>query len=247
MSEYQHLLPLNKVVDLFHAFNAATTQLQVLQLLDQIKALLDVEGVALMKLEIDQGKQSISDVLTSDFASSGVNGEWTQIYQHDSLDRNDPMLQHALQTQKAFSWQAVKPLLGDPSAAQNEFLAKARAFGLFDGASVAHHVDKGHKKDINIISVSGRDLNAQHLSVLELMAAIVDRSLLQLPETEQPLSPRERDILAWAAEGKSNWDISIICGISERTVKFHFSNIYLKLAAQNRSQAVVKGIKLGYI
>ncbi|MBI1920368.1 MAG: helix-turn-helix transcriptional regulator [Geobacter sp.] len=61
------------------------------------------------------------------------------------------------------------------------------------------------------------------------------------------VSSREREVLAWLKEGKSNWDISVILGISERTVKFHIKNIMRKLNAVNRSHAVAIAIERGII
>lgn len=52
------------------------------------------------------------------------------------------------------------------------------------------------------------------------------------------LTPREREVLKWLTEGKSNWDISTVLGIAERTVKFHIQNLMRKLAATNRCQLV---------
>ena len=33
------------------------------------------------------------------------------------------------------------------------------------------------------------------------------------------ITPREREVLCWAAAGKTYWEIAVILGISERTVK----------------------------
>ncbi len=52
------------------------------------------------------------------------------------------------------------------------------------------------------------------------------------------LTAREREVLQWLAKGKSSWDISMILHISERTVKFHVSNILHKLNAGTRAHAV---------
>ena len=38
--------------------------------------------------------------------------------------------------------------------------------------------------------------------------------------------------------GKTNWEISVILNISERTVKFHVQNIERKLNAVNKTHAV---------
>ena len=57
------------------------------------------------------------------------------------------------------------------------------------------------------------------------------------------LTPRESDVLFWATEGKSAWEIAMILDISERTVKFHLSNIYQKMGVSTRAQAVAVAIK----
>ena len=52
------------------------------------------------------------------------------------------------------------------------------------------------------------------------------------------LTPREFDCLLAACEGFSNKKISRQLGITERTVKFHFENIFRKLKATNRGEAI---------
>ncbi|HUI67900.1 MAG TPA: response regulator [Nitrospirota bacterium] len=52
------------------------------------------------------------------------------------------------------------------------------------------------------------------------------------------LTSREKEILMWVKEGKSTWEISLIIGVSKDTVKFHMKNIFHKLNANSRSQAI---------
>ena len=59
------------------------------------------------------------------------------------------------------------------------------------------------------------------------------------------LSDREMEVLRWLKEGKSNWEISMILKISERTVKFHVKNICTKLDVINRTHAVVVAMERG--
>lgn len=61
------------------------------------------------------------------------------------------------------------------------------------------------------------------------------------------LTGQERRCLQWCKEGKTNWEISEILSISEKTVEFHLANAMRKLGAPNRITAVVAGIKLGLI
>lgn len=53
-------------------------------------------------------------------------------------------------------------------------------------------------------------------------------------------------MLKWLKQGKSTWDVSVILGISERTIKFHVSNIMVqKLDASTRTHAVAIAIEQG--
>ena len=53
-----------------------------------------------------------------------------------------------------------------------------------------------------------------------------------------PLTARERQILLFMREGHPNKVAAHRLGLSEATVKFHLRNIYRKLRAQNRTQAL---------
>lgn len=63
------------------------------------------------------------------------------------------------------------------------------------------------------------------------------RWLLNQPRDPQQLTPREQEMLALVAEGKSNTTIARELHLTENTVKFHLRNIYTKLGVTNRTQA----------
>ncbi len=52
------------------------------------------------------------------------------------------------------------------------------------------------------------------------------------------LTARERELLERLAEGLSNEGLARRFGLSPNTVKFHLRNLYEKLGAANRAQAV---------
>jgi transcriptional regulator EpsA len=60
------------------------------------------------------------------------------------------------------------------------------------------------------------------------------------------LSAREREIMKWVAEGRTNIDIGAILGISSFTVKNHVQRIFRKLGATNRTEAVSKCSQYGF-
>ncbi len=70
---------------------------------------------------------------------------------------------------------------------------------------------------------------------------------VEAPNYGAMLSQREKECLRWRASGKSDWDISQIMSISERTVKFHLENARAKLDALNTTHAVAKALATGAI
>ncbi len=64
---------------------------------------------------------------------------------------------------------------------------------------------------------------------------------------EEPLTPRELEVLGLLAEGVANKEIAYRLGISEHTVKFHVASLLDKLHASSRTEAVSIGIRAGLV
>ena len=68
------------------------------------------------------------------------------------------------------------------------------------------------------------------------------------PETlSQPLTAREREVVALLAEGLSNKEIALRLGIAPDTAKFHVARVIDKLDATGRTDAVAHAARLGVI
>ncbi|WP_419690102.1 helix-turn-helix domain-containing protein [Burkholderia theae] len=80
----------------------------------------------------------------------------------------------------------------------------------------------------------------------ELRAADLDRKPCEDSKGIQ-FTRKESDVIKWVVEGKTAWEIGRILSMSERTVKFHLTNVYEKLRVSNRAQAVAKVSRLGLI
>jgi len=69
-------------------------------------------------------------------------------------------------------------------------------------------------------------------------------------EKRQPLeklSEREKDILRLATTGLSNREIAEELCLSIRTVQGHLTHIFNKLQVGSRTEAVVRGLKEGWV
>ena len=66
-------------------------------------------------------------------------------------------------------------------------------------------------------------------------------------KAEEQLTDREIEVLKLAAKGISNKEIANELFLSVRTVKAHLSSIFDKLGVASRTEAVVKGVREGWL
>lgn len=64
------------------------------------------------------------------------------------------------------------------------------------------------------------------------------QATLQRRDIGFDLTRREKEVLELLVDGKSNNEIAILLSISLATVRFHLTNIYSKMGAKNRIEAV---------
>ena len=61
------------------------------------------------------------------------------------------------------------------------------------------------------------------------------------------LTNREEELLGLIAQGMSTPEVAAQMYISQKTVKNHLASIFEKLDARDRTQAVVKAVRMGII
>jgi LuxR family transcriptional regulator, quorum-sensing system regulator CviR len=161
--------------------------------------------------------------------------EWTDIYRSQNFVKVDPITN--LERSGLFFWKDVYREFPP----DNEFLSQATSFGLSNGFS---HIIAG-KSIFGLMSIADTTLSksrrnrtiintlAPHLH--QLAAKLVhQKACREIPR----ITPREREVLLWAMEGKTNWEISVILGISQESIKDYMTQILHKLDATNRAHAV---------
>jgi LuxR family transcriptional regulator, quorum-sensing system regulator BjaR1 len=90
------------------------------------------------------------------------------------------------------------------------------------------------------------DVELEHEQSLAIQVAglvLTERLMTFADEVPAPpvrLTSRERDSLALVADGKTDWEISVILNVSEATARFHVDNARRKLGAVTRAQAVAR-------
>jgi DNA-binding NarL/FixJ family response regulator len=94
-----------------------------------------------------------------------------------------------------------------------------------------------------------RDVNEGKSALDPAITKKLMSNLFKHTETKpvEPLTDREVDVLRLAAKGYTNKAIGIQLNISDRTVQGHLAHIFDKMHANSRTEAVMRGVSLGWI
>jgi len=92
-----------------------------------------------------------------------------------------------------------------------------------------------------------RAIRAAAAGQVQLSPAVTARLMREVraPESPEPLTEREKDVLRLLADGKANKEIASALSISDNTVKTHMGNILTKLGVQSRTQAALYAAQVG--
>ncbi len=99
-------------------------------------------------------------------------------------------------------------------------------------------------------AVAAGESRVDHAFLQSVLRRLNDSSQNQAgvaPEPEDPLTPREMDVLQLLVEGLTNQAIAQVLGLSAGTVKGYVQTILRKLNVADRTQAAVRAIRVGLI
>ena len=91
---------------------------------------------------------------------------------------------------------------------------------------------------IRLVADHGR---GQHLLLMEEASMNTPPDLL----LGLGLTPREAEVLAWVAQGKTNRETGVILEMSTRTVQKHLERVFDKLGVESRTGAILRAWQIG--
>jgi DNA-binding CsgD family transcriptional regulator len=176
---------------------------------------------------------------------------WLELYISEQFDRIDPVvIEHRLHFDLQYWSDSYKKHEG-----HEEFVSCAEAYGLQTGYSYGLRTESGNSA--SLFSFGGRSMKRlpRTCDILRRIVPHLHQALVRIvaPKgnrrqvSDPGLSSREKEVLKWVTAGKTNWEISQILAISERTVKFHVRNILGKVHAATRVQAVAISVQKGLV
>ncbi len=200
--------------------------------------------------------------LVTDHPSLGLNAghgivanypeDWMSHYKANHYEKKDPVPRHGIGMLRPFTWDSLDQTL-ELKPYEKKVMNEASEAGLLDGIAIPICGHNGEMAGFGLASsIGGVRPDISLLRKLQALAIQFHLVFTDLEKKDQPaesvhLTAREKEILLWAAEGKSDSVIAEIIGVSHATIRFHLNNIFKKLNANERTLATVKAIRQGLI
>ncbi|MDO8568029.1 MAG: response regulator transcription factor [Dehalococcoidales bacterium] len=121
--------------------------------------------------------------------------------------------------------------------------------GLLEAGACGYLLKSAHGSEITraIHAVQSGESVLDPVVTRKLLERVVGTGKGAGGQVKDVLSAREIEVLRLAARGMSNNDIAKALFLSIRTVKAHLTNIFNKMDVGSRTDAIVKGLREGYI
>lgn len=178
--------------------------------------------------------------------------EWINLYHTNDYARVDPAISETLRRRLPYVWDAESPYL-HLDEEQRRFFSVAHDFNVMRGLTIPVYGPMGDFAMFSYVSFGTQ--NAFERLVREFsgqlhLASIYFHQRITLADSDDAdieLSEREREVLYWAAAGKTSGETATIIGLAEKTVHFHLYKAMQKLEVFSKPHAVAKAILLGLI
>jgi DNA-binding CsgD family transcriptional regulator len=238
---------LQDVLELLHYSMDAENDDDARQVLHMARKLVPGQSLIAGLIRFDQ---SIGSHQFSKLVNISYHPDWVSRYLRDGYADVDPVLLSHLNTFRTQVWSnSYKTAI---CKKEKEFIEEAKSFGLSNGITSGTY--DARRSIGSFFSFAGGSIedNRHYAGVLECLSHYLHTVLVKSAPSYaynyvNGLSAREMTVLNWMKRGKTNWEISRILGISERTIRFHVESIFNKLDVTSRTQAVAIAMEHGLL
>lgn len=211
---------------------------------------LSCDYFAYLLLRPPSGAVLPQDILVSDYPD-----EWQQRYRARHYKYYDPVVTISHDPGSPFFYWGHRGFLDPHGKAARLVFHEAAEFHILEGCGVPT-AGVGGDGGVFSMSVSQRghvsEILENRQERIQVFAAEFHRAAVRLtfgqPRTDTPhLTPRQREVLSWTAEGLSSEATADRIGISASAVNYHLGLAARRLGAANKIQAVALAIRRGLI
>ncbi len=176
---------------------------------------------------------------------------WLHYYNEKNLKYLDPVMLYGASQIDTFAWNDISKRV-HLSKKQQTCLDMGAEAGLRNGVCTPLRGPNNQLAGIALATTEKKDAFDGNLDLINAYCShfyVAYRRLLQEKRKDQNivLTEKEREVLKWAALGKTDAEIAQILSISKNTVDTHMRKVFKKLESNNRVLAAVKAITLGLI
>jgi LuxR family quorum sensing-dependent transcriptional regulator len=178
---------------------------------------------------------------------------WAGHYWEKGHFNLDPAIHGAMTQPFPFSWSDIEN--GRLSKEVRDLFSEIRDAMPVDGGHVIPTHDEEGFSGFIALYHEDRELPIKVKAALKLMALYAMERAKELYKLRDigavmllcPLSPRQRQMMSYVAEGKSDWDIAHILRLAQSTVNEHIEKAKDALGVRTRAQAVAICVRRGWI
>ena len=234
-------IELAEILGIIQAALACKSEQDVITVTGKIMNLVSADMGVCALGEIDSGR-------LLKVANHNWPAEWAMMYTAEELYKRDPVFLFNYDHYKSFEWKDATDRFSERP--NRDIMNRASEFRIKYGIS-SGICGGGSKGSIFSFASDRNRFSSHHLKILDILTPHIHQALVKTLDTQTKsdicLSNREKEVLCWMREGKTNWEISMILNISERTVKFHVQNIERKLNAVNKAHAIAIAMDCGLV
>lgn len=203
-----------------------------------------VQDLNFVSYNLSCGKLNPQDFMTDPDLTSWTTHE-LEAYDRDRWGRRDPLLQRLEGREPAAHTWCSTDWLETPYHDYSEYV---HGVGIGGGVTVPLASSTGRFNAMTLLTLTP-EISGDQLAATQILANVAQSRLAATgllhagtgssAAAFRTLSNRQREILHWAAMGKSNAEIAVIMDQTKRGIDYHISEITRKQGVTSRVQAIV--------
>lgn len=201
-------------------------------------------------------EKSIGDPEDALFLSTS-EPEYTQLFVRDGFYKRTPIYRWLQKNTGTTTWRWVHDdfAAGRLPPSEAETVRVNASFGIVAGVAISFPATQRTKGVLGLTADPGIDHDAvdniltRHGPSIEAVAHMLHLRIISLPANyvRRSLTPRQREVLEWVADGKTSQDVAILMSISPAMVEKHLRLAREALNVETTAQAVAKGTLLNLV
>lgn len=178
---------------------------------------------------------------------------WQSWFDENRLGKSDPIHRASHTAVFGFPWSSLSRMI-KLTPTDHSVLAQARIVGIGDGYTVPAHVPGEINGSCSFAVEAGEEFPDQLHLIAQLIGGLAFEAARRITPAQEAwstsratLTERQIDCVLWAARGKTDWEISVILGISHETVIQHLKQARERYGVRKRALLAVRALFDGLI